>query len=401
MLALLGSAPAAAAGAPDNTWQLLGTLPAASGQPLFALRADPAAPDHVLAGTAGGAIYKSTDAGATWKSVAEHLGQSVLALQFSPSQPGVVFAGTRGRGIWRSTDGGDKWTPLPDTAGRTVRAFDTAQGMVLAGTDRGVYVSQDGERWKATGPGDVNVSAIAATSSGEAPHLLIGSDAGAQGAGLPLYSSKDGGHSWDRAGGSMNGSSMVDAVAAWPSGSELRLVLGTNAGAFASTDGGTHWSAVTGNGTLPATDMTAVQPLPDRPDQYYVSSDGGASDSGGVWVTRDGGDHFSALKPPLPAVTALSVAPAATPIVYAATFRPGDHAVMLWSYRDAGGAPQAGAPVPTAKAPLAADSGATGRVNWVQTLFRGPEGPFLGVSIAAVLVLILAWVTYARRARRL
>ena len=398
----MGAVPAAAAAPADNAWQQLGAIPAMSGQPVFALQVDPASADRVLAGTGAGDIYRSTDGGTSWTRVAAHLGAGVLALEFPPAQPGVALAGTRGDGIWRSADAGAHWARASGTKGRTVRAFDAAGATLLAGTDRGVYESQDGGHWKTTGPGDVDVSAIAVAPGGDASHVLIGSDAGALGGAPPLYASRDGGRSWDRTGGSMNGSSMVDALAGWASGGGGQLVVGTNAGAFSSGDGGAHWSAVTGDGSLPAIDVTGVQPLRDTPGQYYVASDGGGSDEGGLWVTRDGGDHFSSLKPPLPSVTAISVAPGAAPIVYAATFRPADHAVLLWAYRDAGGDPQAPPPVPTPRTGQAGDTTAAGgHVNWLQTLFRGPEGPFLAISIAAVLVLVLAWITYARRARRL
>lgn len=408
VLALWGAAPAVAgpAALPSDAWHLLAALPVASSDPLFALDVDPTAGGHLLAGTSSGSIFRSVDGGASWHQVAAlGGGQSVLALAFDPQQPSVVVAGTRGGGVWRSANGGESWDQVPGTAPRTVRAFGFGRDLSVAATDRGLLVTRDGARWSALGPDNVNVSAVAVTGAGTSAHLWAGSDAGAAGSGLPLYGSVDAGKTWSRAGSSPMGSSMVDVLAAWSGSGGPQLVLGTNAGAFSSVDDGGHWSPVSGGGTLPAVDVTAVRAVVAQPDRYYVGSDGGASDEGGLWVTRDGGQHFTALKPPVPAVTALSVGQdgGALTTVYAATFRPIDHAVMLWSYRDDGGAPQAGPAVP---APRASELSTAGSVrgagaDWLQSALRGPEAPFLALGVGALLLLIVAWVTYARRARRL
>jgi photosystem II stability/assembly factor-like uncharacterized protein len=405
VLAVVGAAPAAAAtqAEANDTWHLLAPLPVASQDPLFALDVDPTAADHLLAGTAGGSVFRSMDGGSSWKLVASHLGDAVLAIAFDPLLPTQVLAGTRGGGIWRSANGGESWDPVVGTAPRTVRAFGFVRDLTVAATDRGLLASRDGTHWTAQGPDNVNLSAVALSGSGAAAHLLVGSDAGAAGAGLPLYASQDAGKTWSRIGSSMMGSSMVDVLAAWPADGGTQLVLGTNAGVFSSADDGAHWSAISGGGTLPAADVTGVRMVANEPDRYYVASDGGASDEGGLWATHDGGQHFTALKPPVPAVTALSLGAGTVPTIYAATFRPVDHAIMLWSYRDDGGPPQPGSAVPAPRATGPATAGAAGRStgrDWLSAALRGPEAPFLAISVVVVVLLVVAWVTFARRTRR-
>src|SRR5437588_5997510 len=133
---------------------------------------------------------------------------------------------------------------------------------------------------------------------------------------------------------------MVSALAAGPvDGSGNRpLLMGTNIGLFSSRDSGADWQAVTGSGGLPATDFTEAAFVSDDPLRFYVASDGGASPQGGLWSTADGGTQFTSLAPPVDSVTALAVSNEKQPVIYVATFRPVDHAVMLWAYRDSGGA---------------------------------------------------------------
>lgn len=406
LLVLLGGLSAApvAADAGDDTWRPLGSLPEKLDRPVLALAADPADPQVLLAGTPTGTVYRSQDGGQTWRTVARHLGQEVLSIAFRPGQHDVAVAGTRGGGIWLSTDRGATWRQAPGTAGRTVRAFSFGTSLIAAGTDRGVLTSEDGSGWSGAGLDQVDISTLAVTGGGATPQLVAGGDAGRDGGWLPLYASRDGGRSWTGVAATVSASSMVSALAA-PS-SPARVLLGTNGGLFASSDGGSHWSAVQADAGLPPVDVTGIGLGQPNGGRYYVASDGGGSDSGGLWVTRDGGWHFSSLKAPIPSVTALGVVPGPSPTLYAATFRPSDHAVMLWSYRDTGGSPQGPASGVAGPAQHAAGAGAQhpatpARVLGVATLLTGPEAPFLIVGVAAFLVLIAAFGFWVRNRRAL
>src|SRR3954470_21827285 len=81
----------------------------------------PTQPSTYYMGSTGGGVWKTTDAGDTWLNVSDGfipLG-SMGAIEVSLSQPNVVYAGTGsskirsnvsiGRGIWRSHDAGKTW----------------------------------------------------------------------------------------------------------------------------------------------------------------------------------------------------------------------------------------------------------------------------------------------------
>jgi hypothetical protein len=397
----LAAGMTAAAGA-DDTWVPLGALPAPGGGPVFALAADPADGHRLLAGTSGGVLLRSADGGATWRAVRSGLGRGVSALAFVPGQPGAVLAGTRGAGVWLSADDGLTWQRQAGTAGQTVRAFAFAGNAVLAGADQGVLVSQGGGPWAPAGLAQVHVSALAVSGGA----VTAGGDATRGSDPLPLYVSGDAGQTWAPAPGvagpdgaaAVAGSSMVTALSA-PAGGPL--LMGTNAGLFASADRGATWQQLTGGGVLPGTDFTSLAAAPRHPERFYAASDGGASDRGGLWVSADDGAHFTTLAPPEPEVTALAVTADDVPQLVLATFRPLDHAVALWTYRDAGGQPSAavGGPAPGAP-PATAGAGPAAPVQPVWRAFLArPETPYVLIGLAALLAVVAALVSYVRRGR--
>ena len=389
------AAATAGAAAVDDVWVPAGPLPARPDAPVFALAADPAGGGRLLAGTATGAVLRSADGGATWSAARPVLGAAVAALAFDPARPGVALAGTRGDGVWRSGDAGATWQREPGTESRTVRAFAFWRGAALAGTDQGVLVGRDGGPWTPTGLAQVRVSALAATDDATGPLLVAGGDATQGGEALPVYVSGDGGRTWSPAA-SAGGSTMVAALsAAGP------LLMGTDAGLFASADRGATWQRLTGGGVLPATDFSARAAAPRHPERLYVASDGGGSDRGGLWSSSDGGAHFTALAPPQPELTALVVSADDVPEVVVATFRPADHAIAVWTYRDAVGEPAgtAPSPVPSARPAPSRPPAVAGRPATWRALLAAPETPFLAVAAVCLAAVAAALAAYVRRGR--
>ena len=407
-VALVFASPDAALAATpaENTWVLLTPIPEPLDSPVFALAVSPGDGQLVLAGTQSGSIYRSVDGGTTWSAVRQGLGRGVISIAFNPYRPGLIVAGVRGGGAWRSVDGGLSWTAAGGLGTASPRAFGFGKGMLVAGTNHGVFTSRDGVAWSPSGLGSLSVSALAVAAVNDPTRLLAGADAGQGADGLPVFQSQDGGTNWSPLAGPATASNMVAAIAAAPLADKAtvrNLVMGTNNGLFSSADNGARWDQLTGGGALPAADFSAIS-FSARPDRYYAASDGGGSDSAaGLWATADAGAHFANLKPPAPSVTALAVSGDDQPIVYVAGFRPSDHSVSLWSYRDAGGTPIAPLAQPAAAKPTSAAAvtvsttpARSGR-EWLALLVSGPEGPYLAVGLGAVLVLMLALVAYVRR----
>lgn len=403
---------AAAAGS-DDTWTPTGAFAEKLNSPIFALAVDPADGRRTLAGTTSGTIYLSTDRGASWKPARRGSGHAVLALAFDPARPGTLLAGTAGEGILRSADGGQSWQAQPGAEAGTVRAFAFVNGAALAASDDGVLRSRDGGPWSSAGLGQVRVSALAVVPAGGAAgaSVVAGGDATRGTEPLPLFTSADGGQHWSAVpvtgpGGVVGASATVAALAGGPAaGPGARaLLMGTNTGLFTSRDGGASWQQLTGGGAVPATDVTSLVMAPRRADRLYVASDGGGSANGGLWVSSDAGGHLASLAPPLPDVTAVAVSGDEQPTVVVATFRPADHAVAVWTYRDAGGRPQGPAALPATPrtAPGAHGASRSGVSSpGLLTLLARPETPYLALGVAALAVVVLAVVAYLRRGRQL
>src|SRR3954468_15408828 len=146
-------------------WRSLG--PARGGRSI-AVAGSTTRPYEYYMGATGGGLWKTTDAGVSWKPVTD--GQihysSVGAVAVAASNPDVVYIGTgeadirgniiQGGGAYKSTDAGKTWTHigLADTQViAKIRVHPTNPDLVYVAAfghhaapngDRGVYRSKDG-----------------------------------------------------------------------------------------------------------------------------------------------------------------------------------------------------------------------------------------------------------------
>jgi photosystem II stability/assembly factor-like uncharacterized protein len=385
---------------PPSTWVALKPLPRQGRTAIFALAVDPSNSQLLIAGNSEGSLLRSTDGASTWASV--HAGKAALTtIVFSPFNSGFVLAGTRGSGGLVSHDGGATWSAAAGLEGRQVRVFSFSLTFVAAGTDKGVYISQDGSSWQQSGLANRSIDALAVTAIHAPARIVAGSDGPLSVGTVPMFQSTDGGTTWSDLSPAVSGTYVVRLAAGPlpPVGETRPVIAGTNAGLFASTDNGASFVALSGGSLLPSTDYTQIAFITDHHDRFYAASDGGGSGAGGLWRTNDGGQTFRSLVPPMRSITALAVSNDESPFLYVATFRPSDHVAALWVYRDTGGTPQGpiGSPTPVASGGRTS-SGSPGSsvfdiLTWSQT-------PYIGLGVGALVVVLLALIANTRSRHR-
>jgi hypothetical protein len=109
-----------------------------------------------FAGYTGGGIWRTDDAGITWRNVSDGFLRtgSIGALAVAPSDENVIYAGSGehairgqsssyGDGVYKSTDMGSTWTHIGLSASRQIAAV-----RVHPANEDVVYVAVQGDRWK-------------------------------------------------------------------------------------------------------------------------------------------------------------------------------------------------------------------------------------------------------------
>jgi len=385
---------------PDSTWVALKPLPRQGHVAILALAVDPSNNQALIAANSEGSMLRSQNGGAAWSTV--HTGKPALTtIVFNPYKAGLVLAGTLGSGALASKDGGLTWSSASGLDGRSVRAFGFALTLIVAGTDKGIYVSEDGFTWKSSGLAGTNINALAVEAIHSPVRLVAGGDSQASGGILPFFQSTDEGLTWTQFNPAITGTIAAKfAAGPLPPQSDTRpFIVGTNTGLFASSDNGASFRPLSGGALLPSTDYTQISFATDHYDRYYVASDGGGSRTGGLWRTNDAGRTFTSLAPPEPSVTALAVSNDEAPTIYVATFRPADHVASLWVYHDTFGTPRGPAASPT---PVVSGSrtAAPQKGSRLLEIITSPQAPYIALGIAAVLLLIAAAISQLRARHR-
>ncbi len=336
LAALVISFPAAASQSyPDSafqalSWRLVGPF---RGGRSVAVTGVIREPHTYYFGAANGGIWKTTDGGINWHNVSIcclDVG-AIGALAVAPSDPNVIYAGTgepfprgdmaTGDGVWKSTDAGKTWKHVGLDATRVIgsivvdprnpqHVYVAALGHVFGpNTERGVYESTDGgAHWKKILYVDAHTGAVNLVMDPDNPRVLYAAMWQVQrrpwhfssgGPGSGLYKTTDGGAHWKNLihnPGMPRGviGKIGIAVAASDSNRLYALVEAKTGGLFRSDDAGASWQRVYhhSNLTQRAWYFSEIYVDPKNPDQVY------APQVRGLFVSNDGGHSFARLSTP-------------------------------------------------------------------------------------------------------
>lgn len=289
-------------------------------------------PNVFYFGATGGGVWKTTDSGLTWEPVSDKdfTTGSVGAIAVADSDPNVVYVGmgeeairgnvSHGDGMYKSTDAGKTWkkTGLADTRQISrVRVHPRNPDLVYvaalghtwaANEERGVFRSSDGGKtWKKIlyrgpkagavdlcfDPTNANILYAAFWEASRTPWDL---ESGGPNGGI--WKSTDGGDNWTditRSTGLPKGVVGRIGITVSPANSERvwAIVEAEDGGVFRSDNGGRNWTKTNEQRLLRqrAWYYTRIYADPKNADVVYVLNTG-------FYRSNDGGKTFAVIRTP-------------------------------------------------------------------------------------------------------
>jgi photosystem II stability/assembly factor-like uncharacterized protein len=288
--------------------------------------------DTYYFGAAAGGVWKTTDGGLTWKPIFDKTkgaSPSIGAIAVSESDPNVIYVGTGeacirgnivgGNGVYKSIDAGTTWkfVGLPDThaIGRLIVdpknpdvAFVAALGHPFADNEeRGIFRTRDGGKtWEKVLYKDAKSGGIDITFDPTNANILYAAlwqakrtpwsmDSGGPGSGL--YKSIDGGTTWKQLTGHGLPEGTIGRIGVTVSGANPNrvwaVVEADKGGIFRSDDGGQTWRLMTDghNYRQRAWYYSHIFADPKAADTVYILNTG-------TYRSNDGGKTFARIRTP-------------------------------------------------------------------------------------------------------
>ena len=283
----------------------------------------------IYAGTAGGGVWKSNDAGTTFNPIFDEYCQSIGAVEVDPNNPdNVIYVGTGetwtrnsvsiGDGLYKSTDGGTTWNKIGFEKSERIaniivnpnnsdEIYVGVLGALWSDSDeRGVYKTTDGgANWEKVLYVDEGTGCADLTMDPNNPNVLYASmwefrrtgwSFNSGGDKSALYKSTDGGQTWNKIhNGFPEGKLGRLAIAVAPSNSNVLYTVieaeeDTQKGLYRSNDAGQSWTQLNNDFGITVRPFYFSRITVDPRDEDVVVK-GGLTGS----ISRDGGKTFKNL----------------------------------------------------------------------------------------------------------
>ncbi|MFT5943440.1 MAG: photosystem II stability/assembly factor-like uncharacterized protein [Sediminicola sp.] len=283
----------------------------------------------IYAGTAGGGVWKSNDAGMTFNPIFDEYCQSIGAVTLDPNDPdNTIYVGTGetwtrnsvsiGDGLYKSIDGGTNWNKIGFKASERIASIivnpensnEIYVGVLGAlwgdSEERGVYKSKDaGETWEKLLYINGKTGCADLTMDPSNPNILYASmwefrrtgwsfESG--GSNSALYKSVDGGANWKKIhNGFPEGNLGRLGIAVAPSKPNILYTVieaekDEKKGLYRSDDAGESWKQLNNDFGITVRPFYFSRIIVDPKDENVVVK-GGLTGS----ISRDGGKTFKNL----------------------------------------------------------------------------------------------------------
>jgi len=264
-------------------------------------------------GATGGGVWKTEDAGLTWKNISDGFFKtgSVGAIAVADADPNVIYVGmgetairgvatSHGDGVYKSTDAGKTWKSLGLEKTRqisTIRihpknselVYVAAQGSIWnPNPERGIYRSKDGgKNWELVLKVNDGTGACDLCMDTNNPRILYAAFWEHQrqpwrvmsgGPNSGIYKTLDGGDTWQKLTEGLPSEGRPDAimgkiaVAVSPKNSERvwALIEADNGGLYRSDNGGKNWQLINNKRVLRARAWYYIEVFADPQDEETV-----------------------------------------------------------------------------------------------------------------------------------
>jgi photosystem II stability/assembly factor-like uncharacterized protein len=292
-------------------------------------------PNLFYFGGTGGGVWRTQDGGRTWECISDgFFGGSIGAIEVAPSDNNVIYVGggeetvrgnvSAGSGMWKTTDAGRTWKSVGLKNSRHIprlRVHPANPDLVYAAVlgdlfkdspDRGVYRSKDGgTTWEKVLFVNESVGAVDIAMDPTNPRILFAStwrirrtpyDLSSGGQGSGLWKSTDGGDTWtditSNEGLPKDTLGIIGVTVSGVNSDRIFAVIESNTGGvFRSDDGGATWKKVNDDRNLRQRAWYYSRIYADTRDEdivyvmnvsYHKSKDGGRTFSG---KSAPHGDH--------------------------------------------------------------------------------------------------------------
>ena len=283
-------------------------------------------------GSTGGGVWKTTDAGISWNNISDGFFKTgtVGAIAVAESDPNIVVVGmgehaargvmtSMGDGVYKSMDAGKTWKHFGLEKTRHISdvvihpkdpniIYITAQGAQYGPSqERGVYRTQDGgKNWSKILTVDQNTGASSLSMDMNNPRILYASmwehrrypwimESGGKQSGL--YKSTDGGDTWDQLKRGLPKAFGKSGISVSRANSERVFAVieaeGEKGGVYRSDDAGKTWKIINKNRINIARSWYYMEIFadPQNEDHVYVLN-------APVMKSIDGGKSFSNIRVP-------------------------------------------------------------------------------------------------------
>lgn len=282
----------------------------------------PGKPDLYYFGSTGGGVWKTDNGGGSWVNISDgFFGGSIGAVAVSESDNNVIYVGggektvrgnvSYGYGMWKSVDAGKTWKQVGLEESRHISririhpdnpdiVYIAVMGDLYKGSQvRGVYkTTNGGKEWKRVLFANENAGAVDLILDPSNPRILYSStwrikrtpyDLSSGGPGSALWKSTDEGETWEEISkniGFPDTTIGIIGIAVSPANPERiwTIVEAVEGGVYRSDNGGVSWSRLNENRSLRQRAWYYSRIYADTKDEnivyvlnvnYHKSTDGG------------------------------------------------------------------------------------------------------------------------------